>query len=73
MYPEVVEDFREAQRTHQDATGSEGGIDLEKMRQAIQKYRSVYRRLNGVTMRYLVKLETEQLTNIENIADRDDV
>ena len=45
MYPGVVEDFREAQQTHRDATGSEGETDLEKMRQAIQKYRSVYRRL----------------------------
>ncbi len=45
MYSGVVEDFREAQQTHRDATGSEGGADLEKMRQAIQKYRSVYRRL----------------------------
>lgn len=46
MYPEVVEDFREAQRVHRNATGSqEGGADLEEMRQAIQKYRSVYERL----------------------------
>ncbi len=45
MYPGVVEDFREAQQTHRDATGSEGEADLEKMRQAIQKYRSVYERL----------------------------
>jgi type II secretory pathway pseudopilin PulG len=46
MHPEVVEDFREAQRVHRNATGSqEGGADLEEMRQAIQKYRSVYERL----------------------------
>jgi FtsZ-interacting cell division protein ZipA len=45
IYPEVVEDFREAQRTHQDAIDPQRGMDLEKMRQAIQKYRSVYQRL----------------------------
>jgi FtsZ-interacting cell division protein ZipA len=45
VHPEVVEDFREAQRIHQDATGPQGGTDLEEMRQAIQKYRSVYERL----------------------------
>ena len=45
MHPGVVEDFREAQRTYQDAAGTEGGGDLEKMRQAIQKYRSVYERV----------------------------
>ena len=45
MYPEVVEDFREAQRVHQDAIDPQRGTDLEKMRQAIQKYRSVYKRL----------------------------
>jgi type II secretory pathway pseudopilin PulG len=45
IHPEVVEDFREAQRVHQNATSSEGGADLEEMRQAIQKYRSVYERL----------------------------
>ncbi len=45
MHPGVVEEFREAQRTHRDATGSEGGADLEEMRRAIQKYRSVYERL----------------------------
>lgn len=45
MHPGVVDDFREAQRTYQDATGAEGGGDLEKMRQAIQKYRSVYERV----------------------------
>ncbi len=45
MYSEVVEDFREAQQVHQDATRSQGEADLDKMRQAIQKYRSVYERL----------------------------
>jgi hypothetical protein len=45
MHPGVVEDFREAQRVHQDAIDSEGEADLEKMRQAIQKYRSVYEHL----------------------------
>ncbi len=45
MHPGVVEDFREAQQIHQDATRSQGEADLEKMRQAIQKYRSVYERL----------------------------
>jgi cell division protein FtsL len=45
MHSEVVEDFREAQRVYQDATGSRGEADLEKMRQAIQKYRSVYEHL----------------------------
>src|SRR5215203_166272 len=45
MHPGVVEDFREAQRTYRGATGSEGGADLEEMRQAIQKYRAVYERL----------------------------
>ena len=45
MYPEVVEDFREAQRVHQDAIDPQSGTDLEKMRQAIQKYRSVYERV----------------------------
>ena len=45
MHPGVVEDFREAQRTYRGATGSEGGVDLEEMRLAIQKYRSVYERL----------------------------
>ncbi len=45
MHPQVVEDFREAQRVHAEATGSEDETDLEKMRQAIQKYRSVYERL----------------------------
>jgi FtsZ-interacting cell division protein ZipA len=45
MHPGVGEEFREAQRTHRDATGSEGEADLEGMRRAIQKYRSVYERL----------------------------
>ncbi len=45
MHPGVVEDFREAQRVHRDATGAQGGADLEEMRRAIQKYRSVYERL----------------------------
>lgn len=59
MHSDLVEDFREAQRVHQEATGSSdgegsdgegsnggsGGNDLEKMREAIQKYRSVYERL----------------------------
>jgi hypothetical protein len=47
MHPQVVEDFREAQRVHRDATGSEGEADLEEMRRAIQMYRSVYERLTG--------------------------
>lgn len=41
MYPGVVEDFREAQRIYAEADQS----DLEEMRRAIQKYRSVYERL----------------------------
>lgn len=45
MHPRVVEDFREAQRIHAEVTGSGDETDLEKMRQAIQKYRSVYERL----------------------------
>lgn len=45
MYPGIVEDFREAQQIYQDATRSQSGADLEKMRRAIQKYRSVYERL----------------------------
>lgn len=48
MHSDVVEDFREAQRVHQDAVGSSnGGEDLEKMREAIQEYRSVYERLTA--------------------------
>jgi hypothetical protein len=45
MHPQVVEDFREAQKAYQEATGSEGEADLEEMRRAIQQYRSVYQRL----------------------------
>ena len=46
MHPQVVEDFREAQRTRQATIGSgEEEPDLEKMRQAIRQYRSVYQRL----------------------------
>jgi hypothetical protein len=45
MHPGVVEDFREAQRVHRDAVGAQSGGDLDEMRQAIQKYRSVYERL----------------------------
>ena len=47
MHPQVVEDFREAQRVHREATGSEGEAELEEMRRAIQMYRSVYERLTG--------------------------
>lgn len=46
MHPGVVEDFREAQRTREESAGSqEEGASLEKMRQAIRKYRAVYDRL----------------------------
>ena len=45
MHPGVVEDFREAQRVHREAIRSEDETSLEQMRQAIQKYRSVYERL----------------------------
>ena len=46
MYPGVIEDFREAQKIHRESTSREGsGADLEQMRRAIQKYRSVYERL----------------------------
>lgn len=45
MHPGVVEDFREAQRIHQNAIQSQGNPDLDEMRRAIQKYRSVYERL----------------------------
>ena len=46
MYPRLIEDFREAQKIHQESTSPEGsGADLEQMRRAIQKYRSVYDRL----------------------------
>ncbi len=41
LHSEVVDDYGEAQRTHQEA----GGADSEKLRRAIQKYRSVYERL----------------------------
>jgi FtsZ-interacting cell division protein ZipA len=44
-HSDVVEDFRDAQRTHADATRSGEGEDLEALRQAIRKYRSVYERL----------------------------
>jgi hypothetical protein len=47
MHPQVVEDFREAQRVHRDATASEEEAELEEMRRAIQMYRSVYERLTG--------------------------
>lgn len=56
MHSDVVEDFREAQKVHQEAAGApeaegsngdSGGEDLEKMRKAIQEYRSVYERLTG--------------------------
>lgn len=59
MHSDVVEDYREAQRTHQAATKEaeqrssengeteEGGADSETMRQAIQRYRSVYERLTA--------------------------
>lgn len=65
VHSDIVGEFREAQRVHQEATGpsnpsndgdsgnsseedsngDSGGADLEKMRQAIQEYRSVYERL----------------------------
>jgi type II secretory pathway pseudopilin PulG len=46
VHPRVVEDFEEAQQVRQEATtDSQGGVDLDRMRQAIQKYRSVYERL----------------------------
>lgn len=49
-YSKVVEDFRDAQRTHASTIGSngEGGTSdesMEEMRKAIQKYRSVFDRL----------------------------
>lgn len=44
-HPGVVEDFREAQRVRGETMSSEGETDLEGMRRAIQKYRSVYERL----------------------------
>lgn len=45
MYPDVVENFREAQRTQAEATRSPSDADPEKMRRAIQEYRSVYEHL----------------------------
>jgi hypothetical protein len=42
-HSEVVENYREAQKTRTDA--SRAGADLQEMRRAIQKYRSVYERL----------------------------
>ena len=47
MHPEVVENFREAQRVRAEATRPEGDPDPEEMRRAIQEYRSVYERLMG--------------------------
>lgn len=49
-YSKVVEDFRDAQRIHADATHSGEGESIEdgrlqEMRRAIQKYRLVYERL----------------------------
>ncbi|MBA2442307.1 MAG: hypothetical protein H0V53_07885 [Rubrobacter sp.] len=45
MHSDVAEDFRKAQEVHAEAAGSSDGEDLEKMRRAIQEYRSVYERL----------------------------
>ena len=42
-HSDVVENYREAQSTRADATRA--GADLQEMRRAIQKYRSVYERL----------------------------
>lgn len=43
MHPRIVEDYLEAQRIHQESSGSsEQPASLEKMRQAIRKYRAVY-------------------------------
>jgi hypothetical protein len=45
-HPGIVEEFRQARRVHEKATGrGDGETDLEHMRRAIQKYRSVYERL----------------------------
>ena len=49
-HSKVVEDFREAQRIHEETTRLEGeerteDESMEEMRRAIQKYRSVYERL----------------------------
>lgn len=47
-HSDVAEDFRAAQQVHQEAVGgSDSGEDLEKMREAIQEYRSVYERLTA--------------------------
>lgn len=45
LHSDVAEDFRKAQEVHAEATGPSDGEDLEKMRRAIQEYRSVYERL----------------------------
>ena len=45
LYPDVVENLREAQRTQAEATRSQSDGDPEKMRRAIQEYRSVYEHL----------------------------
>lgn len=46
VHPGVVEDFKEAQKVRQESlTDSGSEADLDKMRQAIQKYRSVYQQL----------------------------
>lgn len=45
LHPDVAENFREAQRTQAEATRSPGDGDPEKMRRAIQEYRSVYEHL----------------------------
>ncbi len=50
MHSIVVEDFRDAQRIHTETArlGEEESLEdqsMEKMRQGIQKYRSVYERL----------------------------
>jgi hypothetical protein len=46
VHPGVVEDFKEAQQVRQESVTDSGGeADLDKMRQAIQKYRSVYQQL----------------------------
>ena len=43
MHSDVVEDYRDAQSTRSEA--DRAGADLQEMRRAIQKYRSVYERL----------------------------
>jgi len=60
VHSDIADDFRQAQDVHQEAVGgsnrndgsgdsdrdgASGGSDLEKMRQAIKEYRSVYERL----------------------------